>query len=178
MSPAYLTLGIGMEYRKGSNFTLFLSPIAARLTFVDRYYTLRNQTGAFGVEYGEKSRMELGAYFAGTYKVDINKNTFYRARVTLYSNYLAKDKTDTLGTVIKTDHPGNIDVFVDNVFSLKVSKYLNLLFNLTVIYDNDIPYEKTYVDEAGLVQQKNDPGKDLGWMQVKQTMTLGLTYKF
>ncbi len=178
MSPAYLTLGLGMEYRKGSNFTLFLSPIAARMTFADRFYTTMNPVGAFGIDYGETSRLELGAYFAGTYKVDINPNTFYRARVTLYSNYLAKDKTDTLGNVIKKDSPGNIDVFVDNVFSMKVSKYFTLLFNLTVLYDNDIPYDPTFVNEAGVVQDKDDPGKGLGWAQVRQTMTIGLSYKF
>ena len=103
---------------------------------------------------------------------------FYRASVTLYSNYLAKDKVDTLGNVIKTDNPGNIDIFCDNIFSLKIGKKLNLLFNLTMIYDNDIPYEKTFTDENGVEQQKNDIGQGLGWLQVKQTMSFGLRYEF
>ena len=71
LSPAYATLGLGIEYRKGSNFNIFLSPVAARLTLADKYYTLKNPEGAFGINYGETSRFELGAYFAGLYQVDI-----------------------------------------------------------------------------------------------------------
>lgn len=178
LSPGYLTLAPGIEYRRGSNFTLFLSPAAARFTFADKYYTSRHPEGAFGIEYGETSRFELGAYFVGNYQADISKDIFYRARVTLYSNYLAKSDLDTLGNVIRTNHPGNIDVFLDNVFSLKIAKYLNLLLNFTFIYDNDIPYETMYVDENGVKKEKDDPGRELGWWQVKQTMTIGLHYEF
>lgn len=177
LSPAYATLGLGLEYRKGSNLNLFLSPVAARLTLADKYYTLKDPEGAFGINYGETSRFELGAYFSGVYKVDIAKDIFYKARLTLYSNYLAKDKTDSLGVVVKKDNPGNIDMFWDNIFSLKLGKRLNLLLNITMQYDNDIPYESTYTDENGAIQQKDDPGKGLGWFQMKQTMSFGLRYE-
>ena len=177
-SPAYLILAAGVEYRKGSNLQLFLSPAAARFTFVDRYYTLRNPEGAYGVPYGERSRFEIGAYFSGRYQVNIGKKLLYKTRIDLYSNYLAKDRTDSLGIVVKKDNPGNIDVLWDNLFSFSISKYFNLALSATVIYDNDIPYEKVYVDESGIETAKNEPGEGLGWIQLKQTLTLGVQYKF
>lgn len=177
-SPAYFTLAIGMEYRRGSNLSLFLSPAAARFTFVDKYYTIRNPEGAFGVEYGKTTRTEFGAYFSGRYMVDITKNLSFRTRLDLYANYLAKNSLDSLGNVVKKDNPGNVDVLFDNLFAWKVGKFISLTLGATMIYDNDIPYQKTYIDETGTEIVKDDPGAGLGWMQLKQIMTIGFIYKF
>lgn len=178
LSPAYFILAAGMEYRKGSDLTLFLSPVAARVTYADEKYTLRNPEGAFGIENGKNMRFELGAYFSGRYKVDITPKMMYKTRLDLYSNYLAKDKKDSTGAVVKTDNPGNIDIFWDNLFTWKMGKHVGLIFGATLIYDNDIPYEKTYVDETGAIVPKNEPGTGLGWVQMKQLFTLGFEYKF
>src|ERR1035437_7892280 len=53
LSPAYFTTAVGLEYRRGSDVSLFLSPIAARLTLADRYYTSMSPQGAFGVPYNK-----------------------------------------------------------------------------------------------------------------------------
>jgi hypothetical protein len=177
-SPAYFTLALGMEYRKGSNLSLFLSPIAARLTFVDKYYTMMNPQGAFGVEYGKTTRTEVGAYFSGRYMVDITKNLSFKTRLDLYCNYLAKNSTDSLGNVVKKDNPGNIDILFDNLFAWKVSKYIALTLGATMIYDNDIPFDKNTVDDLGAVVPKDEPGLGLGWVQMKQVFTVGFIYKF
>lgn len=177
-SPAYITLAVGLEYRKGSNLSLFLSPVAARFIFVDKYYTIRNPEGAFGVEYGKTVRTEFGAYFSGRWMVDITKNLSFKTRLDLYSNYLAKNSVDSLGVVVKKDNPGNVDVLFDNLFAWKVGKFVSLTLGATMIYDNDIPYEKTYVDATGTEVPKDDPGVGLGWMQLKQIMTVGFIYKF
>lgn len=178
LSPAYLTLAVGLEYRKGSNLSLFLSPVAARLTLVDKYYTVRAPEGAFGVENGKNMRFEVGAYFSGRYMIDITKNLSFKTRLDLYSNYLAKNAKDSTGAIVKKDNPGNIDVLFDNLFAWKVGKYVSLTLGATMIYDNDIPYKKTYLDELGNEVPKDDPGKDLGWIQLKQIFTVGFIYKF
>ncbi len=177
-SPAYFTLAIGMEYRRGSNLSLFLSPAAARFTFVDKYYTIRNPEGAFGVEYGKTTRTEFGAYFSGRYMVDITKNLSFRTRLDLYTNYLAKNSVDSLGVVVKKDNPGNVDVLFDNLFAWKVGKFVSITLGATMIYDNDIPYQKTYIDATGTEVVKDDPGAGLGWVQLKQILTIGFIYKF
>ncbi|MBS1688091.1 MAG: DUF3078 domain-containing protein [Bacteroidetes bacterium] len=178
MSPGYFTLAAGMEYRKGTDVSLFLSPVAARLTVADKYYTSQKPEGAFGIDYGKTTRMEVGAYFSGRYGISINKNMSFRTRLDLYSNYLAKDKKDSLGNVVKHDNPGNIDVLWDNIYSYRVSKYLSFTVAATFIYDNDIPYSSTYVDQSGNTVKKTEPGQNFGWLQIKQVFTLGLEYKF
>jgi hypothetical protein len=171
-SPAYLTLAAGVEYRKGSDISLFLSPVAARDILVSRYYTTQSPMGAFGVPYGKTSKLDLGAYFSGRYVLNINKNCIFKTRVDLYSNYLAKNRTDPNGNVIK-DNPGNIKVLCDNLFTWKATKYLGLALGATFVYDNDVPY----IDKTPGTSPV-PPGKNLGWLQVSQVFTLGLIYSF
>ncbi len=178
-SPAYLTLAAGAEYRKGRALSLFLSPAAARVTLASRYYTSRKPEGAFGIEYNKKARFELGAYFSGRYQHDFSKHITYKTRVDLYTNYLAKDRKDSLGKVVAKDNPGNVDIFWDNLVQVKLGKYFALTLALTMMYDNDIPYNNTYNDAAtGMAIDKNEPATGLGWWQLKQVMTLGFVYKF
>lgn len=177
-SPAYFIFAQGIEYRQGTNFTVFFSPIAARLTIADALYTSRKPEGAFGIENGKTSRFEFGAYFSGRYTATIRENMTFKTRVDLYMNYLAKDVTDAAGNVVKKDNPGNVDVLWDNLFSYKINKSISLALGATFIYDNDLPYESTFVDANGVTQQKDELGNDLGWMQIKQIFTLGFQYKF
>ncbi len=120
----------------------------------------------------------MGAYFSGRYVININKNMIFKTRLDLYSNYLAKDTKDSTGVVIKKDNPGNINVLFDNLFSWKISKYFNVTLGATLMYDNNFPYSKTYIDDNGAVQPKNEPGAGLGWVQVKSVFTFGVGYKF
>lgn len=178
LSPAYLTLAVGGEYRKGSDISFFLSPIAARLTVASTKYTTLDSAGAFGIPYNKTSLFEFGAYFSGRYQVNLSKSVTFKTRLDLYSNYLAKDRKDPAGNVIK-DNPGNVSVLFDNLLSWKISKAFNIIVGATFIYDNHIPYSKTYIDQTtGLVTLKDDPGRDIGWMQIKQVFSLGMEYKF
>lgn len=173
LSPLYLTFAPGIEYRRGSELTLFISPATARLIFVDRYYTLQSEAGAFGVPYGKTSQFELGAYFTGRYRKDFTKNISYRARLDLYSNYLAKDEYLN-GELVKKDNPANIDILIDNFISFKIFKYFSVNFGIVAMYDNDVPYNKALLNANGT----NDPFKGLGWWQVKQVLNFGFNYKF
>jgi len=171
MSPAYFTTAAGMEYRRGSELSLFLSPIAGRLTLAQRYYTDMSAQGAFGVPYDKTSYLQFGAYFSGRYVINITKSMVFKTRLDMYCNYLAKDTKDSTGTVIKKDNPGNVSFLFDNLFSYKVSKFFNITVGATLIYDNNIPYITT-------PQNQNQPGNNLGWLQLNQTFNLGIEYKF
>jgi hypothetical protein len=178
LSPAYLTLAIGMEYRRGGDLSLFLSPLAGREILSDVYYTSLSRQGAFGIDSGKTSKFQFGAYFSGKYKTNLSKNILFQTRLDLYSNYLAKDQVDASGNIIKKDNPGNIQVYWDNFFVFKTFKSLSFTLGLTMIYDNNFPYSKTYVDKVtGKVVEKDLPGDNLGWMQINQVFTLGLAYK-
>lgn len=177
-SPAYLTLAVGLEYRKGTDLSLFFSPIAARYVFSDKYYTTRTPDGAFGIPYGKSSKFEFGAYFSGRYTRQFSKKTSFTTRLDLYSNYLAKNAKDSLGNIVSHDNPGNISVYFDNLFAYKATKYFSITVGATFLYDNNIPYSKTVTDAAGNTTTKDEPGNNLGWLQIKQLLTFGLLYKF
>ena len=173
-SPFYLTLAPGIEYRKGSMLSLFFSPVATRFTHVDKYYTLMDPAGMYGVQYDKTFRFEFGAYFSGRFVKDFTKNISYRGRLDLYSNYLAKDDKDASGMVVKKDNPGNIDILLDNSITFKFYKFFSLNVGLVAIYDNDVPFKDTYDDGSKV----KEPINGLGWWQLKQVVSFGFNYKF
>lgn len=177
-SPFYATLAPGLEYRKGSEISIFFSPLASRFTYVDPYYTTRFPEGAFGVSNGESTRFELGAYLTARYKKDFSETVSFKSRLDLYSNYLAKDKLDDNGVVVKTDKPTNIDIMWDNFLAFKFYKYFSLNIGLIAMYDNDVPYYKTIEEASGAIVNKDEPFQGLGWWQIKQSLTIGFHYKF
>lgn len=122
LSPAYLLLGLGLDYKPGPNFSLFLSPATSRWVIVkDDSLSAR---GAYGVEPGKHSKAEFGAFASANYIKEFSKNVQYRGRLDLFSNY--------------KHHPQNIDLFMTNVLSLKISKVLSASWNLDFIYDDDV----------------------------------------
>lgn len=178
LSPAYFILAPGFEYRRANQLSVFLSPLASRLTLVRDIYTRRTPEGAFGVPYGKTSRFEFGAYLSARYFTDITKTISFRTRLDLYSNFLAKDVRDTAGNVVRKDNPGNITILSDNLINFKFNEHLNVSVGLVMIYDNAVPYQDTYVDASGAVQQKKEPVEGLGWVQLRQNLQFGLEYKF
>lgn len=177
LSPAYFTLAPGFEYREKNALSVFFSPLAARFTLADAKYTNASPQGAFGVPFGKTSRFEFGAYLSARYFVEISKVVSFRTRLDLYSNYLAKDVKDTSGVIVRKDNPGNITLLSDNLLTFKFNKHLNVSVGLVLIYDNAIPYTSTFVDDKGLVQDKKEPLKGLGWTQVRQNIQFGVEYK-
>ncbi len=122
MAPAFLNVAIGMDYKPNDNFSLFISPITGKMTFV--VDDTLSHAGAFGVDVDEKFRAELGAYVKIAYKVDLMENVKYSTQLGLFSNYI--------------DKPQNVDVNWDNMITFKVNKYFNASLIFNMIYDDDI----------------------------------------
>jgi hypothetical protein len=171
LSPLYLTFAPGLEYRRGTRFSLFFSPAAFKTTFVSQYYTNKRPEGAFGVAHGNTVRFEFGAYLTARYVKDLHKNITFRSRLDLYCNYLAKDVYNN-GLLIRKDNPGNIDIMLDNAITFRFFKYFSVNFGITAIYDNDVPFIEA------LAKHEPKAMKDLGWWQIKQTLNFGFNYKF
>ena len=137
MAPGYLTLGPGFDVRTKAA-SLFVSPLAPRLIiFTNRPYSFNYQGGVkpdgsaeiplswhYNVDPVRKVRFELGALVSVKYKREVAKNITYSTRADFFSNYV--------------DDPQNIDVFWNNVFHLKVNKWLVVNYNFDLIYDDDV----------------------------------------
>jgi len=69
LSPAYLTYGPGMLWKKSNNFNFNIAPATSRYTFVSDFFS-----GKFGVEEGKNTAFSLGFNFSSYYKFAIMEN--------------------------------------------------------------------------------------------------------
>ncbi len=155
MAPGYFTLALGADYKPNDNFSLFASPLTGKMTVVTDE-TL-SDAGAFGVDAGKKSRMELGAFVKAQVKAELAKNVSLETKIDLFSSYL--------------DRPENIDIHWDVMVNMKINDYLSTNLVTNLIYDHDI---KIPIDNNndGIVDEKGPR------TQFKELFGIGLNLKF
>lgn len=161
-APAYLILAPGIDWQPGSNFSLFFSPIGARFVIVARhhksYYFPNGEIPdavvttpdyelplsiLYGVNPDKNVRTEVGGFASAKFSKEILKNVSYNSRLDFYSNYLKTDRFEMTGpdTYLATKEgskPQNVDVFWTNQLAFKVNKYINVGYNVDIVYDDDI----------------------------------------
>lgn len=149
LTPSYLNLSVGIDYKPNSHIAVYYSPVAGKLTMVTD--TLLSE--AYGIDAGKKVRPQLGSIF----KVNVDY-TFFEDKVTLKSVldlFTAYDNTF-----------GKVDVNWDVLIGYNLTKLLTLTFQSTLKYDDDI---KT-VDSEGNIRGAK--------VQFKEMVGLGISYKF
>lgn len=147
LSPAYLMLGLGLDYKPYKYLSISFLPLTGRLTIVND--KVLSDAGAYGVDPGKKTRPEFGAAFKATIDKDIATNISLKSKLELFTNYI--------------DRPQNIDINWEALMILKVNKYISTHIGFHTIYDHDI-----------LITDKD--GKTGPRTQFKQTFGVGLTY--
>ncbi len=148
MSPGYLTISPGMEYSPNDNFKVSLSVASSKITFVQN--DLLSQKGAYGVEPGENTRFEFGAYVNLNWKKEFNEHFGMEHLVRLYSNYL--------------ENPQNIDIDLTSKFYVKATKFLTVDFMVQGIYDDDVRFD-------------NGSANGAARLQLKSLLSVGLVYE-
>ncbi|RYF90929.1 MAG: DUF3078 domain-containing protein [Chitinophagaceae bacterium] len=145
LMPAYVLLSLGVDYKPNDNFSLFFSPATARWVIVadDLLAPL------YGVAAGKNARHEVGAFASANYLQKIGENMNFKSKLDLFSNYKS--------------NPENVDIFWTNVFTAKITRYINFSLNLDLIYDDDTQHVK--------------PGKGPA-PQILQLMGIGFAYNF
>ncbi len=159
MAPGYANIALGLDYTPNDNFSAFLSPFGAKMTFVNDQ--VLSNAGAFGVEgaeynslgevitAGQRFRGEFGAYFRMKYARELVENIQMKSKLELFSNYL--------------NNPENIDVNAEVLFTFKVNSWFSASLNWNLIYDDDIDIE----DRFGNVGPRT---------QFKSVLGLGVSY--
>lgn len=167
MSPGYALASLGMDYKPNDKFSLFISPVTGKFTFVNDDSLARY--GAFGVQKEIrdqndasiitqkylKHREEFGAYLKMQYQTKVMENITFQTMLELFSNYM--------------HNPQNIDVNWTTLTTFKVNKFISATLATQLIYDDDIKVLRNAGDQKGTV------GPDV---QFKQVLGIGLTYKF
>lgn len=162
-APAYIVLAPGVEWKPNDWFTLFGAPFAARWIIVSNGpYSYAAQGGVFqgktetplatlyGVDPAKGHKGEFGAFVTASIKKEIfQKKVGYYSKLDLYANYL--------------DHPENVDIFWTNQFKVKLTKWLNVNYQLDMLYDKDVLDPK-------------EPTNSIGW-QILSTFGVGVSFK-
>ncbi len=148
-APAYITLGIGMEWKPNPYFSINFSPLTGRVTLV----TIKelSDAGSFGVEPGKQSRFELGMKTTFKFEKEIVKNVTLGTKLEVFTDYLK--------------NPQNIDVDWQTLVTMKVNSWLNANIATHLIYDDDIKI----TDKEG----KTGPRT-----QFKEVLSVGVSYIF
>lgn len=149
-APAYTNISLGLEYRPGTWYSLYLSPLAGKFTFVNSDYL--SSIGAFGVDPGDKFKAELGAYFKARAEKKIMENVSLISTLDLFTAYDSSF--------------GNVDVNWDFLINMKINRFLSANVNTTLKYDDDI---KSVADDGSLRGPR---------VQFKEVIGVGFAYNF
>lgn len=126
LSPAYLTLGPGMLYKKDDNFYINISPATSKITIVDKAFTSIPdyvEGSYFGVDANKSMRYEFGFSSSVYYKLNIMANVSAENILNLYSNYLEETK--------------NVDIDYSLNIVMKINRYLSTNLSIQAIYDDN-----------------------------------------
>jgi hypothetical protein len=133
LTPGKFLLAPGVDLRNQNTnnyFSFFISPATFRLvTKLDHEFYNQSK---FGIDSANKVNTEIGAYISTHYNVKISKTAGYIGRLDLFSNYKRK--------------PGNIDVLMNNLFTINIAKFFAANILVDIIYDDDTK-GRTQVEE-------------------------------
>jgi len=149
-APAYSNISAGLEYRPNNNYSVYFSPVAGKLTFVEDDYL--SSIGAFGVDPGDKFKAEFGAYMKARAEKTIMENVSLISTIDFFTAYDSSF--------------GNIDINWDLMINMKINKFLSATINTTLKYDDDI---KT-IEEDGTIRGPK--------VQFKEMLGIGIAYNF
>lgn len=146
MSPAYVLLSVGMDYKPNDNFSLLISPITGKTTIVTD--DSLSEAGAFGLDPGKTIFNEYGGFIKTAYKTNVVKNVSFNTKIELFSAY---------------NKPQNIDINWEALINMKINDYLSANIQTRLIYDDDI----MIADKDGSIGPRT---------QFKEVFGLGFSY--
>ena len=149
LTPGYLNLSVGLDYKPNDHISLYYSPVAGKMTLTnDTLFSTR-----YGVDAGKKSRFELGSTFKGTVSYSLLEDKLtIKSVLDLFTAY--------------NESFGNVDVNWDVLIGYNLTSLLTLTFQSTLKYDDDIKY----IDADGGIHGART--------QFKEILGVGLSYKF
>ena len=124
-NPAYLTTGIGFEYKPNNEFSLRLSPFAPRFTFVTDTNLYLDVPKNYGVEIGKTVRQEWLAFnVLAEWKKDLSERLNLLMRYQMYANL----EDITFKTI---DHRLDVGIVA------KITEIIDVSLTTLTIYDFD-----------------------------------------
>lgn len=130
-SPAYVSLGPGMLWKKSDNLRINIAPATTRITVVSNEFS-----GQYGVEEGKNTNLGLGFNLSAFYKTSLMQNITIENIVAFYSDYL--------------NRPQNIDIDYRMNLVFIINKYISTNVTLHTIIDNNASSKTQFRELFGL----------------------------
>ena len=125
-SPLTVEASVGLDWVPNQYFSLFVSPIASKTTYVADDAIAA--TGTYGNIPTKKVKQEVGAVLVATYKQDVCKSVNIASILKVYKNYLKGPAQ-------------NIDVDWQTTLGFKVNKYISASVFTHLIWDYDVLFK-------------------------------------
>lgn len=170
LSPAYLNLALGIDWKPTEWFNMSVAPLTGGVVIV----TNENLRGAYGMELlnpniigaapeYKGTKWQLGTQIKMNLKANVNNWFNYETQFVFFGNYLGKE----LDAANKTHDRFRLNW--DNKISFNVAKYFKIALQTWLIYDPSIIYKKK--NELGeIVDFKARP------VQFKEALSINFTY--
>lgn len=169
MSPGYVQVLLGLDFKPAEYFSVTFAPVAGKMTIVNRQYLA--DAGAYGVQkavldtagnivtHGKRTRYEFGGRIIVKFKKEIAKNVSLDSYLDLFSNYM--------------HNPGNIDVVFNNMLTFKINKYFSASIISQLLYDDDVTIQRDW-DKDG----KYDKPQDINGPRLQALTTIAFGFGF
>ncbi|HCN04367.1 MAG TPA: hypothetical protein DIS79_02010 [Bacteroidetes bacterium] len=137
-APAYLTGALGAEWTPLPQFRLLVAPISARAIFV--LDDDLNRIGAFGVDSGKTTKVDVGAILNATLDWELVTNVRWKSRLNAFMRYEAVDLWV---------------VTVENAIVMKVNDFINVSLLTDLFYDDRVPVVRDDGTTGPALQMRN-----------------------
>lgn len=140
MAPGFLVGSLGLTLKPKANdwYAITMSPYSGKLTFV--WNDSLSNAGAFGVDRGEKSRLEAGSSFTTAVKRTVWENVKVTSKLDLFAGFESFTA---------------IDVNWEALIEFKVNKFITSSISAVLIYDEDITVNRDDGTSGAAVQFQN-----------------------
>ncbi len=173
-APAYLNVSAGYNYSLNDFLSIYISPIAGKMTFVTDQRLA--DLGSYGVEAGywnifngdstwvkgKNMLSELGINILIKYKQDFKNNISVFSTLNLYNNYMDPDKSNRW----------NIDVDWETGIKFTINKRISAIINIHLIYDDNTRFTVTEIVDGTEIT------KQIPILQFKESIGISFLYKF
>lgn len=155
-SPGYLSLALGMDYKPTKHFSLLLSPITGRLTYMDDNERLDETT--YGIEENKHIWAQLGPYLRAKWNDKLFKSVNIDTSLELFSNYFNK--------------VGNVDVDWSTAIDMQINYFMSTRLSFQLLYDDDV--EVPLYREVNGARERVGSGQRL---QFNENLSVGLVFR-
>ena len=154
MAPGFLTVSLGLDYKPNKDFSLFLSPLTSKTTFVRD--TVLIAPSKYGLLPGTKKLVEPGIIVKANWHYQLAENIGYDTKGEFFNNYKYPFQ--------------KVAVEWEQVLLMQINRFITTRIMTSLIYDYNTKFP--ILDDKGAVIGKKPK------LQAKELFTIGLTYKF